>query len=268
MSSQRTILVLHGYSQNAHIFSKRLGALRKQCGKTVEMVFVDAPMQLSPHDLLGSSPQQASSDSTSQNTLSALGAAEASTDDPNLQPRGWWKSDPTRTKMEGIENTLALLRDILKERTFDGVLGFSQGAGLAALLSALLERPEIYPPFLVEGKAPHPPFKFCVAVAGFRPRDKRFDALWEKPYQTPTLHIIGKNDIIVTEERAQQLVEVSGSPRVQFHEGGHFVPSKANWRVFLTNYLKNGPDNIPDLVPTAPDSMTTDDLQAAPEQKL
>ncbi len=33
----------------------------------------------------------------------------------------------------------------------------SQGAALAAIVAALLEKPESYPPFLVDGKPPHPP---------------------------------------------------------------------------------------------------------------
>ncbi|KAM6502694.1 hypothetical protein JOM56_002671 [Amanita muscaria] len=33
----KTVLALHGYTQNANIFSKRLGALRKECGKDIEL---------------------------------------------------------------------------------------------------------------------------------------------------------------------------------------------------------------------------------------
>lgn len=39
-------------------------------------------------------------------------------------------------------------------------------------------------------------------------------------YSTPTLHVIGKNDIIVYEERSKALVEVSANRRVEEHDGG------------------------------------------------
>jgi hypothetical protein len=41
-------------------------------------------------------------------------------------------------KVSGLPELLELFRDILKTRTFDGVLGFSQGAAVAVLLAALV----------------------------------------------------------------------------------------------------------------------------------
>jgi len=227
--ASKTVLVLHGYTQNAAIFSKRLGALRKECGKNVDLVFVDGPIILQPVDLFGSS-------------LEALNAAEvAGTNDA----RAWWKWDQNKSEARGLPESLEVIRDVLKTRTFDGVMGFSQGASFAALLSALLERPEAYPPFLVDGRAPHPPFKFCVAVSGFRLGGDIADAIYETPFSTPTLHIIGRNDVVVIEERSHQLVNISADARVEEHDGGHFVPSKGNWRKFLAAYFLDPTDNVP-----------------------
>ncbi|KAJ2985043.1 hypothetical protein NUW54_g10286 [Trametes sanguinea] len=73
----KKVLMLHGYAQNATIFSKRLGALRKTCGKDIDFgsavacllsvhttltpdcltVFVDAPHVLTPADLAPASPR-------------------------------------------------------------------------------------------------------------------------------------------------------------------------------------------------------------------
>ena len=65
--------------------------------------------------------------------------------------------------------------DFERHAIIKGVFGFSQGAACAALLSALvwctsvhsltfslieisqLERPHLHEPFLIDGKAPHPP---------------------------------------------------------------------------------------------------------------
>jgi len=64
-------------------------------------------------------------------------------------------------------------------------------------------------------------------------------------YSTPTLHVIGRNDIIVIEERTKALLDVSAKKRVEEHDGGHFVPSKANWRNFFRDYLHDPLGNVP-----------------------
>ncbi|KAL0955691.1 hypothetical protein HGRIS_001915 [Hohenbuehelia grisea] len=222
------VLVLHGYSQNASVFSKRLGALRKQCGKGVEFYFLDAPIVLQPEDLEGFS-------SNPQGTLEALGSST----DPSVIPRGWFRVNKERTQAFGLEDTLLHIRDLLVKEKFDGIFGFSQGACIAALLAALLERPDVYPPFLVDGQAPHPPFEFCIAAAGFKLTFPLGEQIFGDSYATPTLHIIGLADTIVSPERSRTLVEISQKKRVEEHDGGHFVPSKANWRRFLKEYLTN-----------------------------
>ncbi|KAK0478133.1 FSH1-domain-containing protein [Armillaria novae-zelandiae] len=233
MTPTKSILVLHGYAQNAHILSKRLGALRKQCGKDVDMVFIDAPHVLQAEDLFGGVSE------SNENTL------EAYTEDPTLTPRGWFRAFADKTRAVGLDKSLILFRDILKERTYDGVFGFSQGAAVAALLCALLEKPESYPLFLVDGKPPHPPFKFCVAVAGLKITDPLADVLFNPTYSTPTLHIIGKTDTIVTSDRSQELIDVSSNKRIEEHDGGHFVPSKTPWRKFLAAYIRDPSADIP-----------------------
>ncbi|KAI0821037.1 FSH1-domain-containing protein [Irpex lacteus] len=225
----RKILVLHGFAQSGTVLQKRMGAVRKAC-KGVELVYIDAPHVLTPADL-----------AETFNSPEELGAAEATETDPALQPRAWWKTDAERTKTAGAEESFAFLRDILSKDHYDGIFGFSQGACMAAWLTALLERPETFPPFLVDGKPPHPPFQFCVAVAGFKPNSPLAQAIIGESISTPVLHVIGRNDVIVVEERSQTLLDVTPNKRVEYHDGGHFVPSKANWRAFFRDYLLKAP---------------------------
>ncbi|TDL23102.1 FSH1-domain-containing protein [Rickenella mellea] len=229
----RKVLMLHGYSQNAAMFSKRMGAIRKACGKDIDFVFLDAPHILQPVDI-GSS-------------LSDLSAPEASSSsgDPADIPRAWWKSNAEKTKCFGMEETLDVLKGALSRERYDGVFGFSQGAALAAFLSALLERPHLYQPFLTNGQPPHPPMKFCVAVSGFKIRDPLWAEIMSPTYSTPTLHVAGTNDVIVVHERTQMLLDVSANKRVEYHDGGHFVPSKASFRNFFRDYLRDPFGDIP-----------------------
>ncbi|KAF8959940.1 serine hydrolase FSH, partial [Flammula alnicola] len=239
-SRTKKVLVLHGrVLSSVHISC----ALRKE-SKNIDFVFINAPHILLPSELMGS-PARFDSAAPSETPT-----AEETQADPDLALRGWWKSNKERTEATGLEESIMSVREVLRAQRFDGVFGlgmrFRQGAAFAALLSALVTRTtNVYPPFLVDGAAPHPPlFPFCVSVSGFKLRDPFCDPIFAAPhYTTPTLHVIGRTDVVVVEERSRQLVDMSGAARVEEHEGGHFVPSKGQWRKFLVNYM---------LDPTAP----------------
>lgn len=228
--------MLHGYAQNAVIFRKRLAAFRKSCGEDIELVFVDAPHVLDPVDMGGNS--------SSTNTLESFDAPEV-VNDPTLTPRGWWrKADAARGEYAGLDASLASLRNVLSQERYVGVLGFSQGAAMAAVLAALLENPSLQPTFLINGEPLHPPFQFCVAVSGFKPSGPICTSLFASSYSTPTLHVLGKTDVVVSEERSKTLLNVSSNRRVEWHDGGHCVPSKKQWRAFLRAYILNPTDTI------------------------
>jgi len=252
--SRKRVLALHGYSQNAITFSKRLGAIRKEC-KNIDFVFVNAPHILLPSELSGAPSQFDSEEVVSE---------EAS--DPNTAPRGWWKSNQTRTKAEGVQTSILVIRGLLMTQRFDGVLGFSQGAAFAAIIAALLERPHLYPDFLVDGKPPHPPLQFCISVSGYRLNDPFCLEFLMPGYSTPTLHIIGKTDIVVVEERSRQLIEVSENSHVEEHNGGHFVPSQSSWRKIFANYMNDPSGQHPS--PSASGGLVNSQLSAESPVKV
>jgi len=223
--AKKKVLALHGYSQNATIFSKRIGAIRKEC-KNIDFVFVDAPHILLPSELSGSSSRSDSEQAVSEEAP-----------DPNAAPRGWWRYN--EGKAEGLKTSILVIRGLLMTQRFDGVFGFSQGGAFAAVIAALLERPHLYPEFLVDGKSPHAPLEFCISVSGFRLNDSFSLELLVPKYSTPTLHILGKTDTVVVEERSRQLIEVSENSRVEEHNGGHFVPSQSTWRKLFANYMSD-----------------------------
>jgi len=232
----RKVLVLHGYAQNAIMFSKRLASFLRECGDDIELVFVDAPHTLNPVDIV---------DVFSPGKIAEPFSASANAKDPSLTPRGWWyKADAARADNGGLEASISRLRDVLVRDHFVGVFGFSQGAVMAVVLSALLERPYSYPEILMDGRPPHPKFQFCVAVSGFKPSGNICTTLFATSYKTPNLHILGRNDVVVIEEKSKTLLDVSGDKRVEWHDGGHFVPTQPRWRTFMREYLNDPRANI------------------------
>ncbi|KZV88150.1 FSH1-domain-containing protein [Exidia glandulosa HHB12029] len=239
------ILALHGYTQNSHIFSKRLGAIRKACGKECEFVFLDGPHVLTLADVnFGNMDVQ---------------ETQPEPTDPELIPRAWWRSDEAGTKYRGLEESLLYLRDHLVKEKYNGVFGFSQGATMAALLAAVLERPALAAKYnlLTDGQMSHPPFEFCVVVAGFIPRDPSLAGIFTEAsvdgpagLHTRSLHIIGATDILVTPERSQPLIDASTKARVEQHLGGHFVPATGPWRTFFKAYLNAKSDDEAAAVPS------------------
>ncbi len=65
-----------------------------------------------------------------------------------------------------------------------------------------------------------PRSKFCVSVSGFKIAGPISAAVFSEGYATPTLHVLGKNDILVVEERSRVLINISIGKRVEEHEGG------------------------------------------------
>ena len=72
-------------------------------------VFVDAPHILLPADLEGINPT----------ALDAAEAAMGAEPNPEELPRGWWRTNPERTKYDGVAESVAVIRDVLAKDRFD-----------------------------------------------------------------------------------------------------------------------------------------------------
>uniref|UniRef100_A0A7S1MZ59 Serine hydrolase domain-containing protein n=1 Tax=Hemiselmis andersenii TaxID=464988 RepID=A0A7S1MZ59_HEMAN len=189
------VLALHGYGQTAEGFSSKMGAVRKECKSAVEWVFLDAPFTVS-HD---------SFDMTGQSWYDFSNKDEVTGD------RVWGEFD----------KTLKLFEDTWRDQgPFDGVLGFSQGASVAMVLSALQSR----------GKAPPGvSFDFVCMISGFPPADPTWRSVcMEEPIKgVRALHVIGEGDTVVEPARSESAVGAfgGGGHVVVTHAKGHLVPS-------------------------------------------
>ena len=204
------ILCLHGYAQNGQFFRIRTGSGRKACKAVAEFEFLDGTFPATAH-FVGQRPD---GEEERGNTL------------------GWWNMEntseraTTSTRYVGVEETLAQVREhIHTHGPYDGILGFSQGASLAALLC--LEPPRV----------PH--FKFAVMVAGFVPNDPRYSAWCDpsSPIAIPSMHIYGATDERVPPAASMRLSSCFEAPQGHSWDGGHAVPSTAAFRKALRSFI-------------------------------
>jgi len=173
-----------------------------------------------------------------------------------IESFAWWRrKDPDLVKgggaivYEGIERGLGRIAEAIRERgPFDGVVGFSQGACAAGMVTSLLEgsrrkdweatrarsaedrKQRLAFPASFEGEgggaeAVQGPLRFAVIYSGFCAPGEMYEPFYEPEITTPTLHVLGSLDTIVSEERSRTLVERCRDAHVLVHPGGHFCPS-------------------------------------------
>lgn len=113
---------------------------------------------------------------------------------------------------------------------FDGILGFSQGAAMTALICGLKQRSDF-----------SPEFKFAILSAGFKSRSSLHESCYDTLIEVPTLHMMGESDQIIPKPVSQELVQVFKDPVVIYHPSGHMTPSSAAIRSdvikFLTQFI-------------------------------
>lgn len=124
-----------------------------------------------------------------------------------------------------------------EEGPFDGVMGFSQGAALAAMVTSLLETGRAdafarvkdgmaFPSSFAELQ--HPPLKFGVCFSGLLNKHEKYTAFYEPKIQTPVLHVLGSMDTIVEESESLALADRcvdGGAGNIIRHAGTHTVPT-------------------------------------------
>ncbi|KAK9385646.1 serine hydrolase FSH [Lipomyces mesembrius] len=209
-SEMGKILFLHGYTQSGSLFSKKSAALRKALQKLgYTASYPTAPIKLALPD---------SADLEERAQLEGK-----SIDDESF---GWWVLDEEKEEeYVGLDKTWAYLAEYIEEEgPFDGTVGFSQGAALAGMLCSQITK--IAPD--------HPPFKFAVLYSGFGSQLPQHPLI-----STPTLHILGSLDTVVSEQRSKTLIDACEKDMrvVYTHPGGHFVPSSKNSLNTVTGWI-------------------------------
>jgi hypothetical protein len=191
------VLCLHGYSQNPAAFRDRSGGFRKPLKKSsFVMHYAEGPFGCTAK---GEDPEVA---------------------DADMKKRAWWRGHSGMDQYDGWPTSHKMLTQLWREHEFDGILGFSQGAAAAAMLSA-----EVKP-------------KFAIFVSGFVPRDGGAAAsLLAGVSDVPSLHVFGSADELVVPERSRALSELFEGASTLEHPGGHMTPSGAAVRAQFNEFL-------------------------------
>jgi len=124
----------------------------------------------------------------------------------------------------GLQRSVELVLSEFLRGEYDGILGFSQGAILATIVCAELQRRG--------SKA----CRFAVLVSGFgKPVPGDLDVYpLEELLQVPSLHVWGLLDDHIPPAASEVLESFFVAPRRHVHQGAHFVPQKAaDCQVFL-----------------------------------
>ena len=136
------MLMMHGYHQSAASYRVKVGGIRKKIKKRCEYIWFDAPHPV-----------------------------------PDSEDFGWWFSHPGKYDAiaytdfdEGFDASIEYMAKVFKEQgPFDGILSFSQGACLAAILCCLKEK----------GDERFQGFDFAIIGAGYKSRQSQHAKYYE-----------------------------------------------------------------------------------------
>ncbi|KAH0362597.1 hypothetical protein KCU65_g7908, partial [Aureobasidium melanogenum] len=229
--------MLHGFAQSSKQFKQKTAFIRDELrgasraaaiskARDIQFTFVNAPLSLT------------------QDALPSIDLDGAKQQDNNAQLDAytWWhltgKTSPFL--YNGLDVSLSsIVETIYTQGPFDGIIGFSQGAALAAMVASLLEHGRKdafdkaealggmpYPAAFITGAGiVQPPLKFVIAMSGFAGVGvPLYQAFYHPQIMTPTLHVLGENDDFIKPAMSQKLVNCFVDPRVLHHAGGHVVP--------------------------------------------
>lgn len=199
-------LFILGYRQSGEVFKNKLGSFRKYCSKYVEFVFPTAPHKAPPLE-----------GETESNGYSWWFNKDDGTFKGTNLSGPAWGFDQSFRHLEEVWNT---------QGPFQGILGFSQGACLAGILSSLS----------VRGLTVIDP-RFVIICAGFKSGSLVHKSFYLDPITIPSLHIYGETDEIISKAMSLELAECFEAPSFITHKGGHYFPATAQQKQLYIDFF-------------------------------
>lgn len=244
MTTAKKILMLHGFVQSDKIFRQKTGGLRKNLQKMgYELFYPCGPEKVDKSTLSHGNADKEEDKKDIQKQFNTT------LDDDEADLYGWWVRTASGAKgtLEYTipQSTFDFLHDYIVENgPFEGIIGFSQGAGLGGYLVRDINR------ILALTPTEQPPLKFFISFSGFKLEPPQYQAVYDIDNdETPkSLHIQGELDGVVSEARVMKLYEsYPESKRTLLkHPGSHFVPNSKPFVSQVCNWLHHVEQTVND----------------------
>jgi dienelactone hydrolase len=226
------LLCLHGYTQTGALLKRKLAALEKSVqGRWPGAQFT---YPTAPHTAKAEWVDAEDGDAYAKAWWLQEEEEEAGS------PGGGSGSSRSRPRYEGWEASWELLEEVAsRSGPFDAVLGFSQGAALAALLCCRWR------------------LRCCIAIGGYLAEGHPLQSggggggqqrlVLAAGHKPQTLHVIGEVDQVVTAAASEELAAAyrqaaaaaaaegggsssSSTVLLHYHQGGHAIPNTEEFR--------------------------------------
>ncbi|KAH2988337.1 hypothetical protein KXW58_006114 [Aspergillus fumigatus] len=157
-----------------------------------------------------------------------------------LDVRAWGFGDFEHGLIKGLDTSILKILDILDlYGPFDGIMGFSTGAAIAAIIASLLERPERIRMFIGETPIAHPQFQFVVCFSGFKLGNLQYGSLYSPKLESPSLHLIGVLDTMIAGHLTEDLSAQFMNSLIQRFFGAHYVPKTDRTNKAVGRFILN-----------------------------
>jgi len=208
--------LLHGLYQNKTVFAAKSKALQAALpSRTTLLEYFDGPLAVTPA-ILKNPPRGVRPKARAQSSARDY--------------RAWWDPDGGGDSDAEAETALLQVVQSLREAKVDGLVGFSQGGMLAALLCShkAHELTGWIPKFVV----------VCNAYQSERISHQEFFRSGINP-NVPSLHIAGLKDQIVKSHRSRSLSELFHNPGYVENKAGHHFPSDEGTLHEIVHFLQS-----------------------------
>ncbi|XP_073144999.1 rhodanese-like domain-containing protein 6 isoform X2 [Henckelia pumila] len=233
-SRKLRILCLHGFRQNASSFKGRTASLSKKLKNITEFVFVDAPHELPfiYQPPVANQPPECPSFKMSNQKFAWLVAPDHAKETDNEWKMANIPFDPLQYQQqtEGSEKSFNYLKTLFSQAgPFDGILGFSQGAAMAALVCANQG--------ILKGEID---FRFVILCSGFAVNMGDYA---EGSITCPSLHIFGSKegkDRQIDCEASKHLASLfdNSNSTIIEHDLGHIIPTRSPYIDDIKDFLQ------------------------------
>ncbi|OQD78053.1 hypothetical protein PENANT_c093G03996 [Penicillium antarcticum] len=152
----------------------------------------------------------------------------------------WGYGEPDNDEINGLERSIQHILDTLEQDgPFSGIVGFSSGAAMTAIVTSMLEKKHTV--CGVPWERRHSQLQFAICLSGFKLENKCYEAFYFPNIVTPMFHAVGELDSTVSPAQTRSLARHCSYPWFYEFFGGHYVPQNKDFMSFgqsLQSFLR------------------------------